>query len=203
VDGREAGVSPLSLAGLPLGVHTVKLNRPGYVPTELNIELRPGTGHVPLALPLHPLEVRSPSPARARGAPAPHESPPPAVASEPDPAAPAEPIASSESVATPAPLVIGSLKPPGRTREAVRVSGEKPRYPELARPLRQRGSVIVELVVGEDGQPRDLRIVESAGPLLDAAALQAIGTWRYAPAQSDGLEVASVLRVKLEFEPPQ
>jgi TonB family protein len=61
----------------------------------------------------------------------------------------------------------------------------------------------VELVVGEDGQPRDLRIVESAGPLLDAAALQAIGTWRYAPAQTDGLEVASVLRVKLDFEPPQ
>jgi TonB family protein len=204
VDGREAGVSPLSLAGLPLGVHTVKLNRPGYVPTELNIELRPGTGHVPLALPLRPLEVRSPSPTRAREAPAaPASSPPPAVASEPDPEPPAERIASSESVATPAPLVIGSLKPPGRTREAVRVSGEKPRYPEPARPLRQRGSVIVELVVGEDGQPRELRIVESAGPLLDDAALQAIATWRYAPAQTDGLEVASVLRVKLDFEPPQ
>ncbi|MGH2628086.1 MAG: energy transducer TonB, partial [Anaerolineales bacterium] len=60
-----------------------------------------------------------------------------------------------------------------------------------------------EMVVAETGETRDLRIVESAGVFLDEAALQAIRSWRYEPAQKDGVRVASVVRVKLDFEPPQ
>jgi protein TonB len=107
--------------------------------------------------------------------------------------------------AVPAPAAVPPQAPEarGRTSEPIRISGEKPRYPELARPLRQRGRVIVELRVGRDGEPHDLRVVESAGVLLDEAALAALRTWRYQPAERDGVTVASVVRVRLEFEPPQ
>jgi eukaryotic-like serine/threonine-protein kinase len=204
LDGREAGVSPLSLASLPLGVHTVKVTHPGYVPTELNVEVRPGTGHVPLALPLHRLEPgppsRSEAPVRSAAPPASHAPPTTHTAAEPDHPAPDneadEPEAVPTSAAPPA------LEARGRTSDAIRISGKKPRYPELARPLRQRGSVIVEMVVGETGETRDLRILQSAGVFLDEAALQAIRSWRYEPAQRDGVKVDFVVRVQLDFEPP-
>jgi protein TonB len=205
LDGREAGVSPVSLASLPLGVHTVKVIHPGYVPTELNVEMRPGTGHVPLALPLHRLESGSPSqsetPVPAAAPSASHAPPATQRAAEPDRPAPAEEADVPEAAPTPA--VPQALETRARTRDAIRISGVKPRYPELARPLRQRGSVIVEMVVGETGETRDLRIVESAGVFLDEAALQALRSWRYEPAQKDGVKVVSAVRVKLDFEPPQ
>jgi protein TonB len=205
VDGRAAGVSPLLLDSLPLGVHTVKVTHPGYVPTELNVELRPGTGHVPLALPLLPLEVRAAGPAPARPsapvfAPTPRPNPTAAaLAAVPEPAGVAEAPAAAASLA---PVPPAPSAPQGPTRDPQRISGAPPRYPDLARPLRQRGTVIVEMVVGESGEPRDLRIVESAGPLLDAAALDAVTGWRYEPARKAGVTVSAPIRVRLDFEPP-
>jgi protein TonB len=208
VDGREAGVSPLSLASLPLGVHSVKVMHPGYVPTELNVEVRPGTGQVPLALPLHPLEPGSPQARPSVPASAPPASLAPSGHPAPQAAASLDrPVPADEDVALAAPVPTAvpprALEAGGRTSEPIRISGEKPRYPELARPLRQRGSVIIELRVGRDGEPHDLRVVESAGVLLDEAALEALRTWRYQPAEKDGVKVDSVIRVRLEFESPQ
>ena len=49
---------------------------------------------------------------------------------------------------------------------------------------------------------RDFRILVSAGPFLDEAALQAVRTWRYEPARRDGVAVARAVRVKLDFAAP-
>jgi protein TonB len=164
---------------------------------------------VPLALPLHPLEPSAPPPQARPFAPA--SAPPASVAPSaqaPQAATALErPLPGEEdlALAAPAPAAVPppALHAGGRTSEPIRISGEKPRYPELARPLRQRGSVIVELRVARDGVPHDLRVVESAGVLLDDAALAALRTWRYQPAEEDGVTVDSLVRVRLEFEPPQ
>jgi serine/threonine-protein kinase len=71
----------------------------------------------------------------------------------------------------------------------VRTSGQPASYPERARRLNLRGSVLVDLIVDENGQPTDLQVTESAGPILDEAVLEAVRTWRFEPARKDGVRV--------------
>jgi TonB family protein len=80
-----------------------------------------------------------------------------------------------------------------------RISGEAAPYPEIAKRLRLEGSVTVEMIVTEGGEPVDLRVVESAGEIFDSAVLAAVRTWRYAPAEKDGVEVRVRLRTRQRF----
>ena len=80
-----------------------------------------------------------------------------------------------------------------------RISGEAAPYPEAARRLSLEGSVTVEMIVTERGEPVNLRVVESAGEIFDSAVLAAVRTWRYAPAEKDGVEVRVRLRARQVF----
>ncbi len=80
-----------------------------------------------------------------------------------------------------------------------RISGEAAPYPETAKRLRLEGSVTVEMIVTERGEPVNLRVVESAGEIFDTAVLAAVRTWRYAPAEKDGVEVRVRLRTRQLF----
>jgi protein TonB len=91
---------------------------------------------------------------------------------------------------TPAAVVEGQLveltsdvTPPVRTR-----GGPIP-YPERARSLHLQGSVTVQMIVDENGTPTDLRVVESAGAILDAAVLEGVRAWRFEPARKNGVRV--------------
>src|SRR5579863_3178336 len=55
----------------------------------------------------------------------------------------------------------------------------EPEYAEEARIARLQGTVLISLVVGEDGAPRNIRG-------LDEQAIEAISTWRFAPGQNEG-----------------
>ena len=55
--------------------------------------------------------------------------------------------------------------------------------------MKLRGSVLVSLIVDENGLPTDLQVVESAGPILDEVVLKAMRTWRFEPARKDGVRV--------------
>ncbi|HXV65290.1 MAG TPA: TonB family protein [Vicinamibacteria bacterium] len=80
-----------------------------------------------------------------------------------------------------------------------RVSGEPPAYPAIARRLNQQGRVTVEFVLDENGVPTELQVIESAGEVLDAAVLESLSTWRYEPAQKDGVKVRVKMRVRQSF----
>ena len=75
------------------------------------------------------------------------------------------------------------VTPPVKTR------GQPAPYPEAARRLHLAGSVAVAVTVGETGEVVDARVVESAGDVLDEAVLAAVRTWRYQPAESNGVKV--------------
>jgi TonB family protein len=64
-----------------------------------------------------------------------------------------------------------------------------PEYPDDARRLRMSGSVLIEMVVTERGLPERLRVLESAGAMLDETVLSAAATWRFEPAVLDGVKV--------------
>jgi serine/threonine-protein kinase len=80
-----------------------------------------------------------------------------------------------------------------------KISGETAPYPKLARKLRLQGTVTLEMTVTERGEPADLRVVESAGETLDDAALTAVRTWRYTPAEKNGVRVRTRVRVEQTF----
>jgi protein TonB len=75
----------------------------------------------------------------------------------------------------------------------------EPLYPEAARKLRQEGAVLLEAIITTSGIVDQVRIVGSAGPLLDAAAVSAVRRWRYRPATLNGRAVAVFLAVKVRF----
>ena len=73
-----------------------------------------------------------------------------------------------------------------------------PVYPIMAIRSRIEGTVILEIVVGADGSVREIHIRQSV-PMLDAAAIEAIRQWRYAPARTGGRPVPSTVMVRVSF----
>jgi hypothetical protein len=65
------------------------------------------------------------------------------------------------------------------------------------------GRVIVKYVVGVDGVPKELEVVESVDPRVDEVALEAIAALRYQPASYQGQPVEIVLSIALDVVAPE
>ncbi len=65
------------------------------------------------------------------------------------------------------------------------------------------GTVVVKLVVGVDGVPRELEVVESVDPRLDALVLEAAADLRYEPATYRGQKVEVAISVAVALSPPE
>ena len=63
-----------------------------------------------------------------------------------------------------------------------------------------RGTVLIALIVDENGLPTDLQVVESAGPILDEVVLKAVRTWRFEPARKDGVRVKVRWQVRQTYK---
>jgi TonB family protein len=74
-----------------------------------------------------------------------------------------------------------------------------PDYSEEARKARYQGVVVLWLIVGSDGRPRDLKVARSLGMGLDQKAIEAVKNWRFAPAIRDGHAVAVQINVEVSF----
>jgi protein TonB len=80
------------------------------------------------------------------------------------------------------------------------LSSPLPRYPEQARRRGREGTVHVEADVNERGLPTAVRVRRSSGyGLLDAAAVEAVGKWRFRPARAGGKAVPGRVVVPIEF----
>ena len=76
----------------------------------------------------------------------------------------------------------------------------EPDYTEIARFMRQQGTVNVRLVVDENGVPQDISLIHSAGFGLDEKAVQTVRTWRFRPGQDgSGQNVPVIVNVELNF----
>jgi TonB family protein len=75
-----------------------------------------------------------------------------------------------------------------------------PEYTEEARRDRFRGQVLLGVVVGADGQPRDVWVVRALGHGLDLASVNTVKHWRFSPATRNGEPVAIVLNVETSFD---
>ncbi len=76
-----------------------------------------------------------------------------------------------------------------------------PRYPERARRMQARGSVVLRVQVRPDGSVGDIGVLEAApkGMGFEQAAIDAVKRWRYRPATKGGKAEDAVITVRLDF----
>lgn len=79
-----------------------------------------------------------------------------------------------------------------------------PVYPEEAKAAGSQGTVILRAVIGKDGTPLSLHVVNGEiDPLLARSAVQAVSHWRYRPTLLNGepVEVATEISVVYTLKP--
>jgi protein TonB len=74
-----------------------------------------------------------------------------------------------------------------------------PEYSEEARKAKWQGTVVLWVIVGPDGRPRDIKIQRSLGMGLDEKAIEAVRQWKFDPAKKDGQPVAVQINVEVNF----
>lgn len=107
------------------------------------------------------------------------------------------PTPSSPAAAPPssAPRTPGVSKAP-----AALATNRAPVYPEESRRRRQSGSVMIHAVIEASGEVSTATVERSSGhPLLDASALDAVRSWRFAPAQDSGNPTRAEATVPVHF----
>lgn len=79
------------------------------------------------------------------------------------------------------------------------ISAPDPEYSEEARKAKYQGVVVLWLVIGPDGKPRDIRVARALGMGLDQKAVEAVKRWVFEPGTKDGRPVAVQLNVEVNF----
>ena len=59
--------------------------------------------------------------------------------------------------------------------------------------------VVVGMIVGTDGVPSDLKVVQSAGPVVDKSVLEAVSQYRFAPGTVSSQPVAFPLNLEVNL----
>ena len=68
-----------------------------------------------------------------------------------------------------------------------------------ARRSKFQGDVVLWVVIGADGTPRDIRVQRSLGMGLDEKAVAAVKNWRFQPAMKDGRAVTVQVSIEVNF----
>jgi TonB family protein len=72
-------------------------------------------------------------------------------------------------------------------------------YSEEARKAKFQGTLVLSIVVDEQGRPRDLKVVKPLGLGLDEKAIEAVRKWRFSPGKLKGKPVAVQASVQVTF----
>jgi protein TonB len=75
-----------------------------------------------------------------------------------------------------------------------------PEFSEEARKAKFMGVVLVNLIVGADGLPKNVHILRGVGMGLDDKAVEAVKQYRFKPAMEGGKPVAVELNVEVNFQ---
>jgi len=123
---------------------------------------------------------------------------------------PRTPIIPSQASLSPPPLPADSSPVPSGMADAagrVHLSPDaaqiisrpvEPNYPLLAKQMKVQGAVVLEALIGRDGNIQDLHVL--SGPtILSAAAREAVKQWRFRPYLLAGKAVETEARITVNF----
>jgi TonB family protein len=88
----------------------------------------------------------------------------------------------------------------GVSRPEILSQTTKPVYTELARRARVTGTVIVEAIIDENGDVKDVRVLKGLPMGLSQAAVDAVKTWRFKPATREGRPVPVYYVLTVNFQ---
>lgn len=153
-------------------------------------------------------EVKPPPPDK------PPPPPPPKLAAPPPPFIPAPEIRIDTPPPPAAISAVTSTKPPveapiprpaatGPARTAAVVDAKacaKPDYPPQSLRAQEEGLVVLQFLIGPDGQVKDSKVEKSSGfRRLDAAAQRALGLCKFKPGTENGQPVESWARIEYQW----
>ncbi len=102
--------------------------------------------------------------------------------------------------ATGAPAAGAATAAAAPTTDAVLLRASPPVYPPNALRMRQAGWVVVSFTIDTEGRTTDVAVVSSQPRrIFDRAAIDAVNRYRFTPAMSNGVAVASKRQQKIEF----
>ena len=102
---------------------------------------------------------------------------------------------------------LGRQRPTGGERSASDVSQQatarpkritRPEYPDAAYATKLEGTVVLAILVGEEGEVAYAEILQSI-PALDAAALACVREWQFEPMRVAGVPQATVAHAPIAF----
>jgi TonB family protein len=74
-----------------------------------------------------------------------------------------------------------------------------PEFSERARKDQEGGTVIISLIVGVDGNPRNLKVECGSAPDLAEKAIESVSVWKFEPGTKDGKPVIVQIAVEVQF----
>jgi protein TonB len=74
-----------------------------------------------------------------------------------------------------------------------------PEYSDEARKAKYQGTVVLWMVIGPDGRPRDIQVQRALGMGLDEKAVEAVRRWTFEPARLNGKPVPVQINVEVNF----
>ena len=75
----------------------------------------------------------------------------------------------------------------------------EPEYSEEARKAKWQGTVVLSVVVDDQGRPQAVRVIRPVGLGLDQKALEAVAKWRFRPGTKDGKAVPVMATIEVSF----
>jgi periplasmic protein TonB len=87
----------------------------------------------------------------------------------------------------------------GEVSAPILISKTEPEYSEEARKAKYSGTVLLSLVVGADGLPRNIKVIRPLGLGLDEKAVEAVQKWRFRAGVKGGHAVATQATIEVSF----
>jgi TonB family protein len=75
----------------------------------------------------------------------------------------------------------------------------EPEYSEEARKAKFQGAVVLQIIVDEKGNPRDIKVIRPLGLGLDQKAIEAVEKWKFSPGKKDGKAVPVIAQIEVNF----
>jgi TonB family protein len=92
-------------------------------------------------------------------------------------------------------IKIGSGVSPPRAISSPSLSQSSPSFTKV----KFEGTSVLQLVVGPDGRPYNIKVIRPLGMGLDQKAVEAVSQWKFQPATKDGKPVAVLINVEVQF----
>jgi TonB family protein len=107
--------------------------------------------------------------------------------------------ASALSQQTQTPLPEGVYRTGNGVTQPSVIRKTDPEYAEEARIAQMSGTVMLSVIVGEDGNVRDIHVERPVGLGLDDKAIEAVRAWQFKPGLKDGMPVPVAVHVEINF----